>query len=63
MKPLDTEPAVLPARPDVKPRPQRETQKPKPQRGDPWTVPAPKVNPTPKAKIDSYETQNTNKEK
>ena len=35
-------------RPETKPN--RETQKPKPRRqNDPWTIPAPKVNPTPKA--------------
>ena len=39
---------VAPAKPDVKPKPKRE-EKPRPRRGDPWTVPAPKVNPTPKA--------------
>lgn len=39
---------IAPAKPDVKPKPKRE-EKPKPRRGDPWTVPAPKVNPTPKA--------------
>lgn len=40
---------VAPAKPDVKPKPKREEPKPKPRRGDPWTVPAPRVNPTPKA--------------
>ena len=42
------EPDVLPA-PITKPMPKRESPKPKPNRDDPWTVPAPKVNPTPKA--------------
>ena len=45
-----TEPAVKPAEPITKPKPSREV-KPKPNRDDPWTVPAPKVNPTPKAII------------
>lgn len=36
------------AEPIVKPKPRRE-EKVKPRRGDPWTVPAPKKNPTPKA--------------
>jgi hypothetical protein len=40
---------VAPVEPDVKPKPKRDTPKPKPRRGDPWTVPGPKVNPTPKA--------------
>lgn len=41
---------VAPAKPDVKPKPERQVEpKPRPRRGDPWTVPAPKVNPTPKA--------------
>jgi hypothetical protein len=40
---------VAPAKPDVKPKPQRDVPKPKPNKDDPWTVPAPKVNPTPKA--------------
>jgi len=48
-QPNMTEPMVIPVEPDVKPVPKRETPKPKPRRGDPWTVPAPKVNPTPKA--------------
>ena len=42
----------LDAEPDVAPKPKTKPQttpKPRPQRGDPWTVPAPKVNPTPKA--------------
>lgn len=39
---------TAPAKPDVKPKPERET-KPRPSRTDPWTVPAPRVNPTPKA--------------
>jgi len=43
-----TEPQVLP-KPKTKPLPKRELPKPAPRRGDPWTVPAPKVNPTPKA--------------
>jgi hypothetical protein len=43
-----TEPAVKPAEPKTKPSPTRESPKTKPQKGDPWTVPAPKVNPTPK---------------
>lgn len=43
-----TEPMVIPSKPKVKPTPKREV-KPAPRRGDPWTVPAPKVNPTPKA--------------
>lgn len=43
-----TEPAVIPAEPDVKPKPSRETE-PNPEENDPWMVPAPKVNPTPKA--------------
>lgn len=39
------------AEPKTKPKPKREAPvKPKPRRSDdPWTVPAPKVNPTPKA--------------
>lgn len=39
------EPAVKP-QPKIKPRP---TEKPRPRKNDPWTVPGPKVNPTPKA--------------
>lgn len=39
---------IAPSEPIIKPKP-KETEKPKPRRGDPWTVPAPKVNPTPKA--------------
>ncbi len=39
------EPQVLPA-PITKPKVVPQT---KPQKNDPWTVPAPKVNPTPKA--------------
>lgn len=38
-----TEPKVVPKR-EVKP-------KPKPRKDDPWTVPAPLINPTPKANI------------
>lgn len=38
---------TAPAEPKIVPRPTREV-KPKPRRDDPWTVPAPKVNPTPK---------------
>jgi len=44
-----TEPQVIPVKPKVKPTPKREV-KPIPRRGDPWTVPGPKKNPTPKAK-------------
>jgi len=45
-----TDPAVVPAEPDVKPKPQRVAPvKPRPKKDDPWTVPTPKVNPTPKA--------------
>jgi len=40
-----TEPLVIP-KPRVKPTPGRKV---KPQKGSPWTVPAPKKNPTPKA--------------
>lgn len=40
---------VAPAKPDVKPKPQRDVPKTRPNKDDPWTVPAPKVNPTPKA--------------
>jgi hypothetical protein len=43
-----TEPAVEPARPKTKPVPKRKPKE-RPRRDDPWTVPAPKVNPTPKA--------------
>ena len=39
---------TLPAEPIVKPKP-KQAPSPKPRRGDPWTVPGPKVNPTPKA--------------
>ena len=39
---------IAPAEPDVKPKPKRE-EKVRPRKSDPWTVPAPKVNPTPKA--------------
>jgi len=43
----NTEPAVEP-KPVIEPK--RETPvKPRPDKDDPWTVPAPKVNPTPKA--------------
>lgn len=48
-QPNMTEPMVLPSKPEVKPMPKREAPKPKPRRGDPWTVPGPKVKPTPKA--------------
>jgi hypothetical protein len=41
---------IMPAEPIVKPRPKRE-ERPRPRREDPWTVPAPRVNPTPKAKF------------
>ena len=45
------EPLVKPA-PDTKPKPRRQTPRPRPHRkNDPWTVPGPKVNPTPKAHI------------
>lgn len=44
----NTEPTVVPKEPKTKPK--RETPvRPKPDKNDPWTVPAPKVNPTPKA--------------
>lgn len=43
-----TDPAVLPAEPDTKPKPKRPRPKRKPDRNDPWVVPRPKVNPTPK---------------
>lgn len=36
--------------PDIKPTPVREVPRPRPRKDDPWTVPAPRVNPTPKAK-------------
>ena len=43
---------VAPAKPIVKPTPKREVSpKTRPDKNDPWTVPAPKVNPTPKAII------------
>lgn len=43
---------VAPAKPDVKPMPKPQVDpKPEPRRGDPWTVPGPKKNPTPKAII------------
>lgn len=48
-QPNMTEPLVIPTKPNVKPAPKREEVKPKPRRGDPWTVPGPKKNPTPKA--------------
>lgn len=48
-QPNMTEPMVIPSKPKVKPVPKREAPKPAPRRGDPWTVPGPKVNPTPKA--------------
>ena len=48
-QPNMTEPMVIPSKPKVKPMPKREAPKPAPRRGDPWTVPGPKVNPTPKA--------------
>ena len=45
-----TEPLVLPEpKPKTKPKPRRDSPKHKPRRDDPWTVPAPKKNPTPKA--------------
>lgn len=40
---------IAPA-PITKPVPKRD--KPAPKKDDPWTVPAPKVNPTPKANLD-----------
>jgi hypothetical protein len=39
---------VVPEKPIVQPKPKKE-ENTKPRRGDPWAVPAPKVNPTPKA--------------
>lgn len=39
---------VAPVEPDVKPKP-KPAVKPRPNKDDPWTVPGPKVNPTPKA--------------
>ena len=43
---------VAPAKPIVKPTQKREVSpKTRPDKNDPWTVPAPKVNPTPKAII------------
>jgi len=61
-QPNMTEPLVVPAKPDVKPVPKRIAPKPKPRRGDPWTVPGPKVKPTPKAhKIKEMTTENNNK--
>ncbi len=51
-QPNMTEPEVIPQEPDVKPMPKREEPRPKPRRGDPWTVPGPKKNPTPKATND-----------
>jgi len=42
-----TEPAVKPA-PDTKPSP-RPKPKERPKEDDPWTVPAPRVDPPPKA--------------
>jgi hypothetical protein len=53
-----TEPQVLPAEPKVKPTPKREAPEPKPRKGDPWTVPGPKKNPTPKAVIIKEMTNN-----
>lgn len=39
-----------PAEPIVIPRPKRKKEeKIRPNKSDPWTVPAPKVSPTPKA--------------
>jgi len=46
-----TEPAIKPAEPDTKPKPKRPRPKRKPDRNDPWVVPRPKVNPTPKGKV------------
>ena len=40
---------IAPTKPKVKPMPKRQEPKPRPRREDPWTVPGPKVNPTPKA--------------
>jgi hypothetical protein len=55
-----TEPLVLPE-PKTKPKPRRDSPKPKPRKDDPWTVPAPKKNPTPKAiKITVMNKKNTN---
>lgn len=46
------EPAVQPAKPDTKPKPTpKRRQRPKPDRNNPWVVPKPKVNPTPKGKV------------
>ena len=41
---------VKPVEPIIKPniKPKREI-KPRPDKNDPWTVPAPRINPTPKA--------------
>lgn len=38
------------AEPEVLPKP-ITTPKTRPNKNDPWTVPAPKVNPTPKAEV------------
>lgn len=41
---------IAPSEPIIKPKPrEKENPVPRPRREDPWTVPAPKVNPTPKA--------------
>ena len=61
-QPNMTEPQVLPVKPKVKPTPQREV-KPVPRRGDPWTVPGPKKNPTPKAENTKVMTKENTKKK
>ena len=49
---LRPQPAVEPAEPNIKPKPTpKRRQRPKPDRNDPWVVPKPKVNPTPKGII------------
>lgn len=46
----DNEVAPSETEPDVKPKPKRKApERPRPRRDDPWTVPGPKVKPTPKA--------------
>jgi len=36
-------------KPKIKPAPKRTSPRPRPRKNDPWTVPGPKINPTPKA--------------
>jgi hypothetical protein len=56
MKNVETAPEVEPAEPEVLPD---EEERPRPSENDPFAIPGPKVNPTPKGK--DYEKGNKQK--